>query len=236
MRWLVALSCLAAGCASVLGIDEDYTAKPSSGTGGEAGSGGVGAGGGTGGTTGGGGTGGSTGGGGSGGGAVTLTLAASDDSMVRDDNPSYNGGNNDIMTVRPAAPLRRAFVRFDLSSVPAGATVSQAILSLCATSGANGREHAVHAITESWTENVLTWSNQPAVAATPSSTRPAPTEPGCEQWDLTADVRAWVDSGSDHGWRLSDTAENQGSGAVRWATKENATEADRPSLEVTYVP
>jgi hypothetical protein len=75
-----------------------------------------------------------------------------------------NGGNNTVA---------RGLFQFDLSQIPANATINTASLSLyCNTTSAITQLHSgtnesyLQKITSSWDESTVTWNNQPTTAAT----------------------------------------------------------------------
>jgi hypothetical protein len=61
---------------------------------------------------------------------------------------------------------------------------------------------------------------------------------GCISVDATVGVQAWVDSGVNNGWLITDQDEpSAGSlSEVQYATREDPATARRPTLNVTYTP
>ena len=66
--------------------------------------------------------------------------------------------------------LARGLIEFDLSSIPAGATITNAFLSLYSYNSPHNQSHStlsgsnesvIQRITTSWDENTVTWNNQP---------------------------------------------------------------------------
>jgi hypothetical protein len=135
------------------------------------------------------------------------------------------------------AKNKRSFVRFDISSIPAGSTIDSATLTLCATEvPAVARTYEVHRVTAAWVETILTWNLQPSVAATATDSATTPAAPGCMTWTVTADVQAWVDGSANDGWRVSDSVEGD---VVHTEGKFRSREdillpAEHPKLDVTY--
>lgn len=171
----------------------------------------------------------------------SCTLAAAADSYVDGDvlAAGSNFGTATTLSVRSSVlGNRRSFARFDLTACPSfsNARVTDATLYLFATSAAAGRTYDLHRVTASWTETVITWDNQPAVAA--SATASAATAAGEMSWSVTADVAAFVDgSATNSGWRIHDR--NEGATLAEtstFASRENGTPANRPRLEIDYYP
>jgi hypothetical protein len=162
------------------------------------------------------------------------------DSFVELDYPDANNGTNIDMSVDgDPTKTNRAFVRFDVSSIPAGSTVTHATLKLCFSSapgaGAQGHVHELRLVTSGWTETGVTWNNQPAASTTVSDAIVVPSGAQCVSFDVTADVQAWVDGAPNHGWRLSDQDEaTPGSSLTTYAAREHGTSGQRPQLVVPY--
>jgi hypothetical protein len=80
--------------------------------------------------------------------------AGSADAWIAQDKPDQNRGTDSVLKVR-AVPnkVRRGLVRFDVSSLPAGAAISAATLRLALSgAGSSSRTYSVHRVTASWTE------------------------------------------------------------------------------------
>jgi hypothetical protein len=135
---------------------------------------------------------------------------------------------------------KRSFVRFDLSScsIPSVAVVTSATFSIfLSTAPTQSRTWNISRVTAAWTENGITWSNQPGATTSTSIT----TGTSASVWlqaTVTSDVQSFV-SGSlaNNGWRLSDSVEN--SSTVRngqFRSREFGTVGQRPQLVVNYYP
>ena len=175
---------------------------------------------------------------------ATCTLTAVADATVNSALASTNFGTGTSLSVSPnTLATQRAFVRFDLTTcspaIPADAIVQSATLQLTvATVVLATRTINVRSVTASWTEAGVTWSNQPAVAG--SNTSSAGVTIGqvagtVISWTATSDVQSFVTAAaSDFGFRLGDSAEGAIAGV---ALTLNAREAasGRPQLVVTYV-
>ena len=169
---------------------------------------------------------------------TTPTFGAVADTWAKQDkNPDTNYGTNIDMLIKSLADKEdRSFVRFDTSSIPAGATINSATLTLCLEQepGAT-RTYDVHQITSSWVETTLTWNLQPTVVATATDSATTPGAPGCMTWTVTADVQAWVDGTTNNGWRIDDSVIGGASETGKFRTREDsAVPAEQPKLVVDY--
>ena len=172
-----------------------------------------------------------------------VSLVSSADSYVRQDAAGTNYWNAVLMDVGSmkdggTSKNRRSFVKFDVSSIPAGSTVGSATLTLCATAvPGSTRTYEVHAVSADWVETTITWTNQPSVAASATDTATTPASVGCMTWDVADDVQAWVDGTSNYGWRVVDDSESAPQDYLsQFRTRENSVVAERPTLDVTYSP
>ncbi|MBS2033332.1 MAG: DNRLRE domain-containing protein, partial [Deltaproteobacteria bacterium] len=98
----------------------------------------------------------------------TATLNVVADTWVSQASPSANYGTDGSMQVVPpwsGAPAGNVLVKFDLSSLPAGAVISSATLTATASTGfaygGDGNVYGSFVADDSWTETGVTWSNQP---------------------------------------------------------------------------
>ncbi len=140
----------------------------------------------------------------------------------------YGFGLNDIL---------RSFLQFDLSTVPANATIVSADLKLFQYESINmeGLIIGVHQVKEPWSENTLTWTNQPSYDAAPEDTiLRDPSENIWISWDITLLMQGWVDGSiANYGVILKDEVK------VIASIECHASEYDsditlRPKLEITY--
>jgi hypothetical protein len=175
---------------------------------------------------------------------VTCTLSAVADSYVNKVLAGSNFGTGTSLLISPDSTVtERALVRFDLAScspgIPPGAIIRSASLKLTvALLTTATRTIELRGALASWTETGVTWTNQPAAAASAASSTsvPAGTASGTVvTWSATSDVQSFITGASTNlGWRLADAAE----GVVLGPTLSlNAREAasGQPQLVVTYV-
>ncbi|MCH7585702.1 MAG: DNRLRE domain-containing protein, partial [Acidobacteria bacterium] len=166
------------------------------------------------------------------------TFGAVADTYAKQDKSDENYGTLIKMEIKSQSTKEnRSFVRFDISSIPAGATIDSATLTLCATAvPGTTRTYDVHQVTSGWVETTLTWNLQPTVVATATDSATTPGAPGCMTWTVTADVQAWADGTTNNGWRVDDSVIGAASETGKFRTREDgAVPAEQPQLEVTYL-
>jgi hypothetical protein len=151
-----------------------------------------------------------------------------------------HGTENDMTVDAETGKVNRSLVMFDLSSLPGGASIASATLTLCysanPTGGSQGHVHEVRRVTSTWDE-LVTWGTQPSFAGTATDSIVVPTSQQCMTFDVTADVQLWVDGTTNDGWQIMDQNEGVGPSAdAKYSTRENGTVAERPQLVVSYSP
>jgi len=90
------------------------------------------------------------------------------DSYVDSTNPNSNYGSLDTLHVYlSTSTVRRAYIKFDLTSIPSGQLISSAILKLycCYADPSSPTEVDVYATADSWSESTIKWKNAPSVGA-----------------------------------------------------------------------
>lgn len=128
------------------------------------------------------------------------------DALIMSWSPSLAyGGNADLVAVSEPSGRTRALLEFNLNQIPADAVVKEARLSLYTNNSAiygghttvSGPNNVVlQRITEPWTENNVTWINQPATTDQHAVILPASSN-SYENYldiDVTALVRDMLDS------------------------------------------
>lgn len=186
----------------------------------------------------------------------TVNAAVSADAHMYKFSSSTNYGTDVKLWVQSWATNyhRRGIIRFDLSAIPASATVTAATLKLYLynTQG-TARTYGAHKIVDmparDWTEAGVTWnkytaSNNWSLAggdfiASATDTETAGSWPGTGywvEWDVSADAQTFVaDPAINFGWVIKDENES-GSPQyyVYFAADEYSDDTKRPVLEVTY--
>jgi hypothetical protein len=177
------------------------------------------------------------------------------DNYTQSSGPTLNFGGNERMRVTAYAELgdtQRGYIKFDLTSIPAGTVIRKATLSLYSydTTKMNGSTgyYAAHRITRSWGEMIMNWTLadtganwttpggdfEPAADAL--SPKYAPKVPSWYQWDLTTRVQEWINSpAGNYGWLIK--AQNETSHLQDQFYQSDTLMAQyRPKLIVSDLP
>ena len=183
----------------------------------------------------------------------TLTLTPSADAFLLSHEPDANAGSTAAFWVGESsvwAQIYRGLIKFDLSSLPAGAEITSCVLSLyCyADQSTNARTYRVYRQKRAWVEGQATWN----IYSTGNSWQTAGGfgSSDCEQSDigsrdfeasdgigefkhfsLTPVTKAALDLGN--GWLIKADTEN--SDAYYFYSSEWSTENQRPYLTIEYV-
>ncbi len=188
-----------------------------------------------------------------------VTLYPTADSHTRDIAPGENNGSSDVIWIGRGAFWDlgniRTFVRFDLLGLlPASPNVVSAA-SLSAYQfgtepAAGGLDTNVHRVTANWTENTVTWANQPAYDSQVWATAQTGDSfyHGWIDWDVTALVQSQITSRSHLGWMFKNTFESAGASrlgyfhsreyaadpSLRLQLNVEVTGGDAPSMTLSY--
>jgi len=136
----------------------------------------------------------------------TVTLNANADAWMEQNSPSNNKGTDSTLKVRSKGPTDnfRLLVRFPTPVVPAGCVLDSATLRMYSDSARTGRTIQALQVAATWTENGVTWANQPA---TTGSAATAASGTGYREWTVTGQVLAMASA--NHGFLLRDATEGQ---------------------------
>lgn len=163
---------------------------------------------------------------------------SSADTFARQSNPTKNvDGRKNIWVTSASGANDRSFVQFDLSSVPASASITAAELTLyLKTAPSASRTILAQRIAGNWGASSLTWNNQPGTAGTAVAAQSGSQSKVFLSWNVTADVQAMVDgSVSNHGWRIADAQEDSSTEyGCKFGTMETNDGTQRPKLTVTF--
>lgn len=178
---------------------------------------------------------------------VTMNLPPAADSRVfnADWGRDNNSGSDASLGIYQSRD--RSLLRFDLSGVPAGATVTAAVLTLTATDTYGGNPSAesmnIYRLTQSWTEGGVTWNRYDGVSpwasgggdydATVWATSTANPASGQQiAWDMTTLAQAWAgNTYANLGLILINSGTVNG---LHFASKENGNASYRPFLALSY--
>jgi len=173
---------------------------------------------------------------------VTTSLRLVADAYISVISPSSNYGSAPTLGVgrQSGRTLHRSLFRFDLSGIPAGATVLSASFRayLVQSFGTPPTLNVeLKRINTAWEEMTVTW-NTPLDYTGMDNVVTVGTAAGYYGWDVTSLVQTWLssDAGSNHGLALWSEDEDL-LGWRGFASKENTLDPPQPpQLDVTYLP
>jgi len=162
--------------------------------------------------------------------AALAQAPPSGDTFVSKAAPNVNFGPDIALAV---SPRETAYIRFDLSGIPTGTTVSKATLRLYVDDVAKSGSFDVFQVNDSWNENSVTF-NTPAPVPGASATGNHPiavTSASRNQFlliDITALAQSWLDgSVANNGVALASSAGN-----FSFDSKESLLTGNIPELEI----
>lgn len=152
------------------------------------------------------------------------------DTKLRSDEPTTNAGARTTFVTGNAA-TRTCLVQFDLSSIPANATIDSATVTLWDWINLGSGAVDAHRVTAAWSEGTVTWNSfqnayDPAIAASFSNGSAG----SAVSFDLTTLVQSWYAGAPNNGIALTSTAD------TTWRSSEWTTVSERPSIRVCYTP
>ena len=160
----------------------------------------------------------------------TVTASANIDSWIDQSSATNNFGSDQILKVKreTGSKAMRALVRFTRPSVPAGCSVTGATLRLWAASAATGQTLNALRINATWTENGVTWNNQPATTGTAATTTSGA---GWNQWTVTSIVQSMY-SGTNNGFLVRFATETSPVAEMQFHARDKGTQ--HPELRITF--
>ncbi len=161
---------------------------------------------------------------------MTVTSVA-DSWVLQSDAAKNNGGDSVLKVDSKSSSNARALVRFALPTLPAGCDVVSAKLRLYASSYKDGRTLRAIPLAAAWTENLVTWGNQPATSGTGVTTTSGF---GYREWTITSQTQAmYAPGGFNHGFLIRDATENAGGMDQAFHSREKLTD-NPPQLVIQY--
>lgn len=154
------------------------------------------------------------------------------DTYVSNSTPKINYGLSPILVVQPGTTT---FIQFNLSALPAGASINKATLRLYVDGVLTAGSFDVFPVNSAWSENTLTYNTPPPTLGT-SATGNKPiaiTTASFDKFlliDVTPLVQAWVNGTiANNGVALAVTTTN---GIFSFDSKESLLTANGPELEI----
>jgi hypothetical protein len=159
----------------------------------------------------------------------------SGDTFVSSATPKSNYGSSIILAVTPGT---NSYVQFNLSGIPAGASISKVTLRLYVDAVGKNGTFDVYQVNGSWSESTLTY-NTPPPALGASATGGHPASITAASWnqflliDITALAQGWVNGTiPNNGVALALTSGSNGS--FSFDSKESLLTGNGPELEIAF--
>ncbi|OIO90775.1 MAG: hypothetical protein AUK03_12425 [Anaerolineae bacterium CG2_30_64_16] len=170
---------------------------------------------------------------------VTMSLTPSADAYIYSAAPTTNYGAATTLYVgsQSTNATGRALFRFDLSPIPAGATVLSASFQAFvveASSSPAVLDVEMKRVDTAWLENSATWTT-PLSYTGADNVSGVGTGLGYHSWDVTSLVQTWVNGATNQGMALMSKNET----TIGWrgfASKESAPPPNPPRLVIAYRP
>jgi hypothetical protein len=146
----------------------------------------------------------------------TKIFYPTNDAKIAQDAPNKNYGSDPGINIRneyggggSSGWSSDGLYRFDISSIPTGATILKATFYLFynkwTSTNPAGRMLNVYRLTSNWNEDSVTWITAPTYNPAASAYSPVPpTVNVWMEWDVTGDVQEFVSGTTNYGWRLRD--------------------------------
>ena len=174
-----------------------------------------------------------------------VTIVSGRDSYVKEENVTDNKGDDDELRIKTQAEkLQRPLLWFDVSSVPVGANVQSATLSLWLADIKNGpAEVRVRSLQEAWTEMGVTWRDRAEGEpwAVPGGTYDGTSidtvlvngpKNSWVTWDMMGVIGEWI-AGENEGVLLESPVSGERP-ELKFRSREEGDAEERPRLEVCY--
>jgi hypothetical protein len=166
--------------------------------------------------------------------STRIVIYTTDDSYVSGWDPSLNFGSEDRIRVGDGGSLEyRTYLRFDLSNVPAGKTISSASLVLICNLATIGTPVGAHYLyNDGWDESTITWNNAP-VDFNSQATVHVINDVGEQSWTITNDVNDAYNNDKIYSMVLK----VEGDYSNNWSyfySKEDEFPFNWPYLEINY--
>jgi len=168
--------------------------------------------------------------------STTITQRSNKDSYVSIENPEANYGSATKMRVNNThngGTRELSYIQFDISSVPFGANILSATLTLLCKASSNPNLVFVYRVLDTWTEHTITWNNKPHWYTSLFAPNTYVDTTGWYSWNVTQNVTDWH-SGKYSNYGFALISNETGNHTSKFATKEYGCSSCRPKLEITY--
>jgi len=169
---------------------------------------------------------------------VKLKLYPNNDAYVDQENPDNNyGTSTELLLTTKESAARRILLKFDISTLPSGITITEAKLFMYCTAYSHVSDYTEPEVwsvdNDNWTESGVTWNNQPTHITMLERL----------SWYVTYwnnwDVKSFVENEYNAGENIVSLklkTQNEACWIDRTASFHSMEATNDPYLEVTYVP
>ena len=165
-----------------------------------------------------------------------VTVNANADAWMEQNSPANNKGTDSNLKVQAKGPTDnfRAVVRFPIpASIPAGCVLESASLQIFASSAASNRTLQAIRVNGTWTENGVTWGNQPATTGTAAT---ASSGTGYVVWNVTGQIQVIYTGGANNGFLIRDASEGGGGSEQVFYSREAGQNPPQLILRFAVAP
>ena len=179
--------------------------------------------------------------------AIYLKLVESEslaDAHMDTNAPDTNHGGDDFLTVYGgSSPQGRIYGMFNITKIPAGVTINHANVTFTNYVDDFDGIVSIFEVNATWDESVITWNNQPcgsgfefnaANCNVTDESNVTATEPALNTWNITGMLKRAISSGRNNVSFVIASSEVLVDLSDNYRSKEYATVADRPFMEVDY--
>ncbi len=162
---------------------------------------------------------------------ATETLLASADARISQNVPNWNFGNDTELFIAYGKNVAASLVGFDLSGLPAGASIVNATLRLYVgnVDGSMPQTVTARRVTTPWAEGSVTWNTKPSVGPVVGTT--LIDSLGWASWTLTTQTQRWYD-GTDPNYGLLLAGPDSDIYGISFSSREGT---HPPELVIEYI-
>jgi TGF-beta propeptide len=161
------------------------------------------------------------------------------DSWVVAGSSTNNATNSSLLvgidTV--ASYVHRSFLKFDLSTIPSGASVSNALLELYQQGQTNTNVRSMHVneVLSNWDEFTINGTNQPSISSTISGSGNSLINGGWVSFYITSLLDSWIKGTKPNYGLVIKASDETNTNTLKYFTSSDSpTIANRPKLSITY--